>query len=53
MALLKKDYRGIIVSTYKQYVKTGGICTLKQFLQPPTASSANRPLHALALALGF
>jgi hypothetical protein len=29
-----REQRNIIVSTYKQYVKTGGLCTLRQFLEP-------------------
>jgi hypothetical protein len=29
-----REQRDMIASTYKQYVKAGGVCTLKQFLNP-------------------
>jgi Sulfotransferase family len=29
-----REQRSVIVSTYKQYVKTGGLCTLEHFLEP-------------------
>jgi hypothetical protein len=30
-----REQRSMIVSTYKQYVKAGGACTLSRFLDPP------------------
>jgi sulfotransferase family protein len=29
-----REQRSVIVSTYKQYVKTGGLCNLEHFLEP-------------------
>jgi hypothetical protein len=29
-----REQRSVIVSTYKQYVKTGGLCSLEHFLEP-------------------
>jgi len=31
-----REQRSMIVSTYKQYVKGGGVCTLEHFLEPAT-----------------
>jgi hypothetical protein len=31
-----REQRSVILSTYKQYVKAGGVCTLEQFLYPPS-----------------
>jgi hypothetical protein len=32
-----REQRSVIVSTYKQYVKTGGLCNLEHFLEPAKA----------------
>jgi len=36
IVIVIRDQRRIIVSTYKQYVNAGGICTLEHFLEPTT-----------------
>jgi hypothetical protein len=30
-----REQRSMILSTYKQYVRAGGVCTVEQFLHPP------------------
>ena len=38
-----REQRTMIVSTYKQYVKAGGACTLEQLLDPPTRQNWRIP----------
>ena len=38
-----REQRTMIVSTYKQYVKAGGACTLEQVLDPPTRQNWRVP----------
>lgn len=39
-----REQKGMIVSTYKQYVKVGGTCSLAAYLQPPTRGKQRIPL---------
>jgi sulfotransferase family protein len=39
-----REQRGMIVSTYKQYVQVGGACSLEHFLEPPRTRSERVPL---------
>jgi hypothetical protein len=38
-----REQRSMIVSTYKQYVRAGGGCTVEEFLHPPTSKSLRVP----------
>ena len=38
-----REQRSMIVSTYKQYVKGGGVCTLEHFLEPATEQGWHVP----------
>lgn len=39
-----REQKSMIVSTYKQYVKVGGTCSLVDYLQPPTYDRQRIPL---------
>jgi Sulfotransferase family len=43
-----REQRSMIVSTYKQYVKAGGPCSLPRFLLPPRSRSMRVPWFDLA-----
>jgi hypothetical protein len=43
-----REQRSMIVSTYKQYVKAGGPCSLRRFLAPPRSRSMRVPWFDLA-----
>jgi hypothetical protein len=42
-----REQRSMIVSTYKQYVREGGVCSPSRFVQPPTSRSMRMPLFDL------
>jgi hypothetical protein len=42
-----REQRSMIVSTYKQYVREGGVCKPARFVEPPTSRSMRLPLFDL------